>query len=216
MRAGTGNGRELKKERRCDGLLYAAQDACMAEELRVNRAATRLAVMGFVKVTCSRSGAFARDWADRVEKQLQWVGRNVLSVKDFTWHPDFMELEHVDEVDLADALCGEVELGRVKRHYYERVYKDQYSVTPEHFDVARRAATWFAIYFWRRACSRCRLRYETLEAKRWAVWEADFKAFDELTAAQLKARCAVDDVSAWRLEDLLLLKYGGMRAIARR
>ena len=151
VRAGTGNGRELKKERWCDGLLYIAQDACMAEEMRVNRAVSRLAVMGFVKVTCSRSGAFGRDWADRAEKQLQWVGRNVLSVRDFTWHPDFMELEHVDEVELVDALRGEVELGRVKRHYYERVYKYQYSVTPENFDVARRAATWFAIYFWRRA-----------------------------------------------------------------
>ena len=50
-RAGTGNGRELKKERWCDGLLYRAQDCCMEELLRVNRAVTRLAVLGFVKVT---------------------------------------------------------------------------------------------------------------------------------------------------------------------
>jgi hypothetical protein len=42
----------------------------MQELLRVNRAVTRLAVLGFVKVTCSRSGAFARDWADRAEKQV--------------------------------------------------------------------------------------------------------------------------------------------------
>ena len=70
VRAGTGNGRELKKERWCDGLLYRAQDRCMQELLRINRAVTRLAVLGFVKVTCSRSGAFARDWADRAEKQV--------------------------------------------------------------------------------------------------------------------------------------------------
>ena len=70
VRAGTGNGRELKKERWCDGLLFRAQDRCMAELLRINRAVTRLAVLGFVKVTCSRSGAFARDWADRAEKQV--------------------------------------------------------------------------------------------------------------------------------------------------
>ena len=57
VRAGTGNGRELKKERWCDGLLDAAQDACMAEELRVNRAATRLAVMGFVKSYRSRNSS---------------------------------------------------------------------------------------------------------------------------------------------------------------
>ena len=48
VRKGTGNVRELKKERWCDGLLYRAQDRCMAELLRVNRAVTRLAVMGFV------------------------------------------------------------------------------------------------------------------------------------------------------------------------
>jgi len=52
-------------------LLYRAQDRCMEELLRVNRAVTRLAELGFVKVTCSRSGAFARDWADRAEKQAR-------------------------------------------------------------------------------------------------------------------------------------------------
>ena len=46
----------------------------------------------------------------------------MLSVKHYTWHPEFMELEHVDEVELRDALRGEVELQRVKRHYYERNY----------------------------------------------------------------------------------------------
>ena len=38
--------------------------------------------------------------------QIQWIGRNVLSVKHYTCHPDFMELEHVDEVELRDALRG--------------------------------------------------------------------------------------------------------------
>jgi len=79
VRAGTGNGREMKKERWCDGMMFRAQDRCMEELLRVNRAVTRLTVLGFVKVTCSRSGAFARDWADRAEKQVSAapVGRPV-------------------------------------------------------------------------------------------------------------------------------------------
>ena len=42
----------------------------MQELLRINRAVMRLVVLGFVKVTCSRSGVFARDWADRAEKQV--------------------------------------------------------------------------------------------------------------------------------------------------
>ena len=49
MREGMGNVRSLKKERWYDGLLFRAQDVCMAdaEQLRVNRAVaggTRLAV----------------------------------------------------------------------------------------------------------------------------------------------------------------------------
>ena len=39
--------------------------------LRINRAGTRVGVMGFIKVTCSRSGAFARDWFDRAGKQVR-------------------------------------------------------------------------------------------------------------------------------------------------
>ena len=37
VREGTGNGRGLKKDRWCDGLLYRAQDACMVEKVRINR-----------------------------------------------------------------------------------------------------------------------------------------------------------------------------------
>jgi hypothetical protein len=69
VREGTGNGRSLKKDRWCDGLLCRAQDKCMEEMLRINRAVTRLAVMGFVKLTCSRAGAMGRDWADRAGLQ---------------------------------------------------------------------------------------------------------------------------------------------------
>ena len=85
----------------------------------------------------------------RVRVRVQWIGRNVLSVCHYTWDPGFMELEHVEE--LVDALRGEIELKRVKRHYFERNYQYEYAVTPEHVDVARRAALWMAVYFWRRA-----------------------------------------------------------------
>ena len=71
VREGTGNGRCLKKDRWCDTLLFRAQDACMADSVRVNWAVQRLAVMGFVKVTCSRAGAMARDWADRAGLQVR-------------------------------------------------------------------------------------------------------------------------------------------------
>ena len=54
VRGGVDNGRSLAKDKWDDGLLYLAQDECMREKLRLNRAVTRLTVMGFVKVTCSR------------------------------------------------------------------------------------------------------------------------------------------------------------------
>ena len=46
------------------------QDVCLAEEVRINRAVTRLAILGFVKATCSRAGVMGRDWADRAELQV--------------------------------------------------------------------------------------------------------------------------------------------------
>jgi hypothetical protein len=69
-REGTGNKRGLKKDRWCNGLLFKAMDMCMADNIRVNRAVLRLAIMAFVKLTCSRAGAMGRDWADRAELQV--------------------------------------------------------------------------------------------------------------------------------------------------
>ena len=44
---------------------------------------------------------------------MQWIGVNVLSVADFAWQVDgFVMREVADDVELADALRGEVELKR--------------------------------------------------------------------------------------------------------
>ena len=41
--------------------------------------------------------------------QIHWIGRNVLSVRDFTWLPGSMELEHpVEDEEVLDPLRGEV------------------------------------------------------------------------------------------------------------
>ena len=45
--------------------------------------ATRMAVMAFVRATCSRSGSVCKDWFDRAGKMLYWLQRNVLSVGDY-------------------------------------------------------------------------------------------------------------------------------------
>ena len=54
-------GVSLSKEKWCDVLYFKAQDICFADTLRPNRAVHRLAVMGFVRTTCVRSGSMARD-----------------------------------------------------------------------------------------------------------------------------------------------------------
>ena len=54
---------------------------------------TRMVVMGFVRATCSRGGSVCKDWFDRAGKMVYWLKRNVLSVADFVWAKEGMELE---------------------------------------------------------------------------------------------------------------------------
>ncbi len=56
----------------------------------------RLAILGFVRTTCSRSGSFARDWFDRSGKAARWVGVNVLSVEHFEWDREGFVIEMPD------------------------------------------------------------------------------------------------------------------------
>ena len=53
---------------------------------------TRMAVMGFVRATCSRGGSVCKDWFDRAGKMLHWLKQNVLNVGDFTYSREVMEL----------------------------------------------------------------------------------------------------------------------------
>jgi hypothetical protein len=99
--------RSLVKVKWDDRALSLAQDHCMRDVLRLNRACTRLAVMGFVRATTSRSGGFTKDWADRSGQCLQWLGRNVLNVYDFAWDTEGMQIEMPDCSVLQDAIAGE-------------------------------------------------------------------------------------------------------------
>ena len=62
--------------------------------------ATRMAVMAFVRATCSRSGSVCKDWFDRAGKMLYWLQRNVLSVGDYTWAREVMRLVYVSKAGL--------------------------------------------------------------------------------------------------------------------
>merc|ERR1712151_826573 len=82
------------KTKWCDTTYFQAQDHNMSllnkKLLHPLVFATRMAVMGFVRATCSRAGTASKDWYDRAGKSLQWVGRNVLSVGDLTWSREGM------------------------------------------------------------------------------------------------------------------------------
>ena len=73
---------------------------------------TRMVVMGFVRATCSRGGSVCKDWFDRAGKMVYWLTRNVLSVDDFMWAKEGMELEMPDGSTEIDQLRGEVKLNR--------------------------------------------------------------------------------------------------------
>ena len=97
----------------------------------------------------------------------------MLRVKDFTWHPGYMELV---EAELDEATRGEVKLRRVKRHYHERSYGYEMSVTPDALEVARRAATWLLVYMWRRALFM--VQYDGMSAAaQQAAWAAREQGF---------------------------------------
>ena len=68
----------------------------MAAQLHLVIFVTRMAVMAFVRATCSRGGSICKDWFDRAGKMVYWLKRNVLSVSDFTWAAEGLEIELPD------------------------------------------------------------------------------------------------------------------------
>ena len=107
---------------------------------------TRMVVMGFVRATCSRGGSVCKDWFDRAGKMVYWLTRNVLSVDDFMWAKEGMELELPDGSTEIDQLRGEVKLNRVKHHYHEAGYEYDMSITADAVQGARRASWWIFLY----------------------------------------------------------------------
>ena len=116
------------------------------EKLHLVLFVTRMVVMGFVRATCSRGGSVCKDWFDRAGKMVYWLTRNVLSVADFVWAKEGMELELPDGSIEVDPLRGEVKLNRVKHHYHEAGYEYNMSVTADAVQAARRASWWIFLY----------------------------------------------------------------------
>jgi hypothetical protein len=108
----TVEGHAQPKKKWDDMVYFLAQDSCMADILRPNRAVTRLAVMGFVRATCCRSGSFAKDRFDLAGSAARWVGVNVISVDDFTWEREGFFMVMPDGGVEEDGLAGDVNVVR--------------------------------------------------------------------------------------------------------
>ena len=142
-----GTGMPFVKQRWTDQAYRLAQDYYLfGGEVGAAAGCLRLAIMGFVRTTCCRSGSFTKDQADK-QGLTRFAAVNVLSVGDFTWDPFGMEIAETSE---CAALRGEVEIHRVKRYYME-LYKYRMSVTPDMLtEEARRASTLIAAYLFSR------------------------------------------------------------------
>ena len=105
-------GHAQPKKKWDDQVYFVAQDICMADTLRPNRAVTRLAVMGFVRTTCCRSGSFAKDKFDLAGSAARWVGVNVMSVEDFTWDREGFHMVMPGGGVEEDGLVGDVNVVR--------------------------------------------------------------------------------------------------------
>ena len=131
-----------------------AQDLCLSlfesGEMPPADVVTRLAVLGFVRTTCARSGSFAKDWWDRSGVMLDWMEKNVMSLEDLTWAREGMTIvtgegESGEAQTEEGALRAEAAFNRLKHHYFEK-YGFNMSMTADMEEVARRGITWMFIY----------------------------------------------------------------------
>ena len=63
-------------------MYFLAMDQDMTHTKDKTLALSRLALRAMVRLTCSRSGAFAKDWFDRAGLQVQWKHKHVLRVSE--------------------------------------------------------------------------------------------------------------------------------------
>ena len=92
------------KQKWCDSMYFLAMDHDMTKTKDKTVALTRLTLRAMVRITCSRSGAFSKDWFDRAGLQVQWSKKHVLRVKDFKWSRVGLTVEFDEVIKNCSAL----------------------------------------------------------------------------------------------------------------
>ena len=167
-------------------------------DLHLLEFASRMVVMAFVRATCSRGGSVCKDWFDRAGLMLHWLTRNVLSVSDFTWSREGMELVMQDGSVEQEALRGEVCLNRVKHHHLEGGYEYDMSLTADAVQQLRRATTW--VWFYQMSRGLFRVQYVGMS--------------DEAIESALKLRAAAGYAGGMPPGATITLEEAGLRVLA--
>jgi hypothetical protein len=86
---------------------------------------TRLTVMGFVRTTCARGGAFGKDWWDRSGEVLEWAEKNVMSIADWTWAREGMVIDLGKNKDGGECMQATAHVTGLAREAYFLLTKAQ-------------------------------------------------------------------------------------------
>ena len=88
----------------------------------VNAGISDLAILAFIRATCSRPGALSKDWFDMSGAIAKWAsvgGENVMSVSALTFSRDGFSIKLPDGTIENGAQRGEIDMTRIKALYDE-------------------------------------------------------------------------------------------------
>jgi hypothetical protein len=123
----------------------------------VNAGISDLAILAFIRATCSRPGALSKDEFDMSGAFAKWArvgGENVMSVSALTFSRDGFSIVLPDGSIENGAQRGEIDMTRIKALYEEAAasgYTYSMSLTPDTVAEPRRAIDLIILYCWRRA-----------------------------------------------------------------
>ena len=90
----------------------------------VNAGISDLAILAFIRATCSRPGALSKDWFDMSGAVAKWArvgGENVMSVSALTFSQDGFSIKLPDGTIENGAQRGQIDMTRIKALYEETV-----------------------------------------------------------------------------------------------
>ena len=154
-----GRATQAREKLRCDVWWVCLQDHVFDQmdsgKITSTVGLTWLATLALIRATCSRPGAIGKDAWDLSGAISKWSreGENVLSVSDFTWAREGLNITMPDGSIEKGSLRAELEMTRIKGFYDLAAsggYDYQMSLTADAMAQARRILTVWAAYMFHR------------------------------------------------------------------